>query len=245
MRVFGSGEHSVACETRRGDFANHDLSEQVSKMRVLVDPGHGGRDSGAVSADGALAEKDVVLAIGRRVAQLLTPHGVVELSRETDYFLKLRERASKANFISADLLSIHANAGGGRGFEVFTSPGQTTSDRWASAVLNALHCEFPDRPVRSDFSDGDPDKEARFTVLTATKRPAILVEVGFIDTEEGAAFLADAANHERLAKAIAAGTLRVNGIEPEGVGSSSVKPPVARSLEERVAALEALHPELS
>lgn len=214
-------------------------------MRVLVDPGHGGRDSGAVSRDGSLLEKDVVLAVGLRVCQWLKTFGFVELSRATDHFVKLEERARKANFASADLLSIHANAGGGRGIEVFTSPGQTGADRWATAVLDALHWEFPDRPVRSDFSDGDADKEARFTVLTKTKRPAILVELGFIDTEEGAAFLADEANQERLAKSIAWGTLRANGIEPEESGIDEGKRPVARSLEERVAALEALHPELS
>lgn len=212
-------------------------------LRILIDPGHGGRDSGAVSGDGKLLEKDVVLNVGRRVFDHLDDFGVVELSRENDHFLKLHERAAKANAGNLDLLSIHANAGGGRGFEVFTSPGQTDADPWATAVLQSLAAEFPDRPIRSDLADGDPDKEARFTVLTKTERPAILIELGFIDTEEGAAFLADGENQDRLARAIARGTLRANGIK--AFAFKVEKPKQPKTLEERVAALEALHPELN
>lgn len=177
-------------------------------MKVLIDAGHGGKDSGAVSHDGKVFEKDVALTVAKRVHEILSPYGYVLLSRRDDVFLTLSERAEKANAIEADLLSIHCNAGGGRGFEVFTSPGQTNSDPWATRVLEELHARFPNHPLRTDLSDGDPDKEARFTVLTKTRRSAILVELGFIDTPEGQAFLSDPANQEGLAQAIAKGTLR-------------------------------------
>lgn len=217
-------------------------------MRVLVDPGHGGRDSGAVSGDGSLLEKHVVLKIARRVDQLLVPHGAVEMSRDDDTFLTLTERASMANVQDLDLLSIHCNAGGGHGFEVFTSPEQTRSDSWATAVLKELAEEFPERRIRSDFRDGDPDKEARFTVLTRTKRAAILVECGFVDTEEGEAFLRDPKNQERLAMAIAKGTLRANGKTPREIKPKdpAAKPsPAALTLEDRVKALEEWREEIS
>lgn len=213
----------------------------MNVLRILIDPGHGGRDSGAVSGDGKLLEKDVVLAVSNRLAELLSKFGVVELSRSNDHFVKLHERSAIANSQRLDLLSIHANAGGGRGFEVFTSPGQTRSDPWATSVLEALAEEFPERPIRSDLADGDADKEARFTVLTRTSRAAILVELGFIDTPEGAEFLADGGNQERLALAIARGTLAVKGIDPSLLATRKDSP---KTLEERVKALEALHPEL-
>jgi N-acetylmuramoyl-L-alanine amidase len=208
-------------------------------MKVLIDAGHGGKDSGAVSGEGKVFEKDVALTVAKRVHELLAPHGESYLSRESDRFLSLTERANLANNLEADLLSIHCNAGGGRGFEVFTSPGETLSDPWATCVLEELHADFPDRPLRTDVSDGDPDKEAHFTVLTKTRKSAILVELGFIDTEEGQCFLSDPANQERLAQAIARGTLRHHGLDrfvPKKVASLT--------LEERVARLEQLHPEL-
>jgi N-acetylmuramoyl-L-alanine amidase len=79
---------------------------------VVIDPGHGGKDPGAVGA-GGLYEKDVVLDISRRVKTLLEREmGCrVELTRDTDRFIPLEERTVIANTRRADLfISIHANA---------------------------------------------------------------------------------------------------------------------------------------
>ena len=210
-------------------------------MKLLIDPGHGGHDSGAVSHDGKTREKDIVLAIGLRIKELIYAYGEVEISRADDSFVTLSGRARKANQFGADLLSIHCNAGGGKGFEVFTSPGETPSDAWATAIIEELEADFPERPIRKDLRDGDPDKEERFTVLTKSRNAAVLVELGFIDTEEGRAFLFDPDNQEKLAQAIAKATLRHNGLRP----MLSAKPPsVGLTIEERLARLEALHPEI-
>lgn len=105
------------------------------------------------------------------------------------------------------MLSIHCNSGGGTGFECFTSPGQTSSDPWATAVLEDYHKAFPELAYRKDVQDGDPDKEARFTVLTSTKGPAILFELGFIDQKD-TSFLEDEDNRQLMAWAIARATLK-------------------------------------
>lgn len=83
-------------------------------------------------------------------------------------------------------ISTHANAGGGKGIEVFTSRGQTYSDVVASYYIGVLAPMLElagwDVPFRLDyFSDGDPDKEANFYVLKETTGPAILIEHGFMD----------------------------------------------------------------
>jgi N-acetylmuramoyl-L-alanine amidase len=183
-------------------------------MRLLVDPGHGGKDSGAVSSDGETLEKDVVWDISNRVMVLLGMKAdFIAMSREEDDFVNLSERAAIANRTNCDLLSIHANAGGGHGMEVFSSPGITDSDRWATDVLSGMADACPGQPLRVDFSDGDSDKEAKFTVLTRTKGSAILVEVGFMDSEKGIAFLRGEKNRQRLAEGIAAGTLKFYGRE--------------------------------
>lgn len=80
--------------------------------RIVVDPGHGGHDPGAMGPDGA-QEKDVVLAIGLQLAGKLRDElGVdVVMTRSTDVFIPLEERTAIANKMNADLfVSIHANA---------------------------------------------------------------------------------------------------------------------------------------
>ncbi len=80
--------------------------------RIVVDPGHGGKDPGAVGPNG-LQEKDVVLAMGLSLAKKLKEElGVdVVMTRSTDVFIELQERTAIANQVGADLfVSIHANA---------------------------------------------------------------------------------------------------------------------------------------
>jgi N-acetylmuramoyl-L-alanine amidase len=89
----------------------------VSKVRrIVVDPGHGGHDPGAVGPSG-LQEKDVVLAIGLKLRELLREElGLdVVMTRSTDVFIPLEERTAIANKVNADLfLSVHANAAANR-----------------------------------------------------------------------------------------------------------------------------------
>ena len=85
----------------------------ISKIRrVVLDPGHGGHDPGAVGASG-LQEKDVVLSIGLKLREKLREElGLdVVMTRSTDIFIPLEERTAIANKVNADLfVSIHANA---------------------------------------------------------------------------------------------------------------------------------------
>jgi len=91
--------------------------------RVVLDPGHGGKDPGAIGPTG-LKEKEVTLAIAKELARLLRREGLeVYLTREDDRFIPLDRRAEIANQLKGDIfLSIHANAGFSRkagGIETF------------------------------------------------------------------------------------------------------------------------------
>jgi N-acetylmuramoyl-L-alanine amidase len=104
--------------------------------RIVIDPGHGGKDTGAVGPAG-LAEKDVTLDVARRVARVLTGQGIaVLLTRDDDRFISLEERTARANAFSADLfVSIHCNASEGhgrRGVETYVL--DTTSDEIAMRI---------------------------------------------------------------------------------------------------------------
>jgi len=85
----------------------------ISKIRrIVVDPGHGGHDSGAVGPSG-VQEKDVVLAIGLKLREMIREElGLdVVMTRSTDVFIPLEERTAIANKVNADLfVSVHANA---------------------------------------------------------------------------------------------------------------------------------------
>jgi N-acetylmuramoyl-L-alanine amidase len=100
-----------------------DLAKRVSAprtgrqlQRVMLDPGHGGHDPGAVGAAG-LREKDVALEVAHRVAPVLSRQGLaVSLTRDDDRFVSLEERTLRANAFNADLfVSIHCNASEARG----------------------------------------------------------------------------------------------------------------------------------
>jgi N-acetylmuramoyl-L-alanine amidase len=78
---------------------------------------------------------------------------------------------------------VHSNAGGGSGFEVFTSEGTTDSDRIANYFAEEFVKEFPDSPLRADLRDGDYDKDRNFHVIRHTSMPALLTENFFMDNE--------------------------------------------------------------
>jgi N-acetylmuramoyl-L-alanine amidase len=89
------------------------------KIRVMLDPGHGGKDPGAIGQTG-LKEKDVVLAVGRMVRDRLRLDDSFEvrMTRDADVFIPLEERTAMANEARADLfVSLHVNASPNRNAE--------------------------------------------------------------------------------------------------------------------------------
>lgn len=98
-------------------------SYNPKNIKIVLDPGHGGKDSGAVGIFG-LKEKDVVLSIAKYCAEILREKGfTVVLTRDSDVFIPLAQRVKIANDAKADLfVSIHANAStdpSAKGMEVF------------------------------------------------------------------------------------------------------------------------------
>lgn len=192
------------------------------KPIVLLDNGHGKETAGKRSpvwSDGSqLFEWEFNRDIVRRIAERLQADGIpyrILVPEEND--ISLSERAKRANEYAKEfngkayVLSIHANAGGGTGWEVYTSPGQTPSDAIATVFFEEAGREFiPDGwRMRSDYSDGDPDKEAQFYILTKTTCPAVLTENFFMDTEKDCLFIMSEDGRERIANMHIAGIKRV------------------------------------
>lgn len=192
------------------------------KPIVLLDNGHGKETAGKRSpvwSDGSqLFEWEFNRDIVRRIVEKLEADGIpyrVLVPEEND--ISLTERARRANEYAKEfngkayVLSIHANAGGGTGWEVYTSPGQTPSDAIATVFFEEAGREFvPDGwRMRSDYSDGDPDKEASFAILTKTTCPAVLTENFFMDTEKDCRFIMSEDGRERIANMHVAAIKRV------------------------------------
>jgi N-acetylmuramoyl-L-alanine amidase len=111
-------------------------SDARALVRVVLDPGHGGKDTGAVGPTG-VREKDVTLDVAHRVAPVLASQGLqVVLTRDDDRFVSLEERTARANAFGADLfVSIHCNASetkARRGVETYVL--DTTRDEIAARV---------------------------------------------------------------------------------------------------------------
>jgi N-acetylmuramoyl-L-alanine amidase len=213
------------------------------KKIICIDAGHGGKDSGAVGPKGE-REKDVALSVALLLGAQLTDVADVIYTRKTDVFLELSERAAIANCAGADFfLSIHCNSGPpgqGKGFEVFTSPGQTASDPFAIDLFRSYAAVFPGLVKRMDLSDGDEDKEAKFTVLTATKMAAALFELEFIHTVAGAAFLTDRGTQVNMARALANGVKAHLGMRLIAESVTPISAPDTAWLDEAEAAAKRL-----
>ena len=82
------------------------------------------------------------------------------------------------------LFSVHANAGGGKGIEGFTSTGHTESDIIGEYFLKNIEKNMKNQKMRFDYSDGDRDKEIDFYLLRNFSGPAFLLEAGFMDNKE-------------------------------------------------------------
>jgi len=170
---------------------------------IILDNGHGGLDKGKyVTApnkmhrfeDGftvyeGFFNREIVKKLMYKLKTLGVPCVNLVPGPED---MPLGERVRKANAEAkvwagkAIFISIHGNAGGGTGFEVYTSKGETKSDIIAEYYMEAMAEEFPDKAARTDLSDGDKDKEANFYVLKNTTMPAILTESFFMDRREDA-----------------------------------------------------------
>jgi N-acetylmuramoyl-L-alanine amidase len=181
---------------------------------VVIDPGHGGVDPGAVA--NGLLEKDLALAVSLKVADLLakredimslvTHEGKIAAGSELGLFA----RCDYANRQKADVfVSIHGNAAGSfvaYGHETFHYPGSIHGSRLARALFSS---------IRNNVTEIQPRavKEANFQVLRDTAMPAALVELGFLTYEGDANFLKQEPFRAKYAGAIATGILDFLGLD--------------------------------
>ncbi|MFN2364090.1 MAG: N-acetylmuramoyl-L-alanine amidase [Halarsenatibacteraceae bacterium] len=170
--------------------------------KIVLDSGHGGFDAGAIGPTG-LNEKDVVLAISLKAAEILEDKGhQVILTRDDDTFISLQDRVKIANNSDAGLfVSLHANAAHrntAKGIETYYAPDRRSDSYYLANIMqkNMLNqLGLFDRGVKSD----------NFYVIRNTEMPAVLLEIGFISNKEEEELLRDNSFRERAARSVAEG----------------------------------------
>ncbi|MAS92848.1 MAG: hypothetical protein CMO55_06585 [Verrucomicrobiales bacterium] len=194
---------------------------------VVIDPGHGGRDTGAKSAYGL--EKDYTLDISNRLHDILEEKGITAIcTRTEDKFIPLENRPTIANEIDNSVfVSIHMNSSSpgsnAKGIEVFSftpQGGPSTADAydpdavkryWPGNALDDASFVLADtvhRHLIDDVNAFDRGvKRARFKVLKHAEVPAILIEGGFLTNDEDATRIDSAEWRQKFAQSIAEGIL--------------------------------------
>ncbi|MEM1057847.1 MAG: N-acetylmuramoyl-L-alanine amidase [Verrucomicrobiota bacterium] len=205
----------------------HLIKDRTPVKGVVLDPGHGGSDKGAVSRRGK-REKDYALDLAFRIEKILRSHGInVVMTRRTDTFVGLHERTKRAaKYKDYIFVSLHFNAAHSRakGLETFacTPPGapsqsskklrrsdferQNGNDADRRNILLAHEIQNEIMRIYDHKEDLDRGvKRARFVVLRTAEQPAVLVEGGFLSNRWESGLVERASHRQKLAQLISNG----------------------------------------
>jgi TonB-dependent SusC/RagA subfamily outer membrane receptor len=174
-------------------------------ITVVIDAGHGGDDNGAVSASG-LKEKDIDLAIAKKIAELNSnDHIKILLSRKDDISMNVKDRVEFAKANNSDLfISIHINAAdkdnsSENGFSVIIDKNNSENNKLlASAIINELKKIYTTEGTIGVRTQG-------VWVLDHNICPAALIECGYLTSPADEAFITVSSNQEKIARNILEG----------------------------------------
>ena len=180
---------------------------------VVIDPGHGGIDSGARGSD--VFEKDYSLLISKYMYDRFKELGVpAYLTRDSDVTLNPTDRVNKVlsffgNNPNVVVISNHLNAGGSDGAEVIYA--LRNSSRLADSILNNIGLTGQNmRRVYQRRLPSDPTKDYYYMLRDTGRTEPLIVEYGFIDNNDDLKFLKD--NYKELAEAVIKSILEYKGI---------------------------------
>lgn len=178
-------------------------------MRIMLDPGHGGSDPGAVTPEYGIREADINREVCGILAAILRDRGHdVVMTRYGDEYVSIRDRADLANESAADImLSIHCNAHenpSAHGAEALFFPGSKRGELLANTVLKGWVAKA------AIYSRGVKPRRD-LGVLRRTHMPAALLELGFIGNEHDLALYLEARTNMQQAHELVAGI--ANGVD--------------------------------
>ena len=182
-------------------------------MHIILDNGHGLNTPGKRSPDGTLIEAIYTRQLVKDLAPELEKLGhTVHILVPEPEDIPLNVRVKRINAVcwavgvkNTILISIHLNAAGdgtkwmnATGWSCYTCKGQTESDRLADCLYQSAIRHFPDRCIRTDYSDSDPDREEQFYILRKSWCPAVLTENFFMDSRYDLEYLQSRAGKQAV-----------------------------------------------
>lgn len=214
----------------------------VTRPKIIIDPGHGGRDAGAVNEAFQLKEKELALRTSLALADSLRTLGwQVVLTRETDVFIPLADRPRFANERGGDLfVSIHYNAAQNpqaEGIEVFILTTPTAEEKEGSNLLPGhkhlaqsmrLAWHLQHALIRQTREVDRGVRRNRFAVLRDLQQPGVLVELGFLSHEPTARRLQRPETIAQLVNALVVGL--ESSVESDGDPTSDQMPSATPSV---------------
>lgn len=181
--------------------ASTKAATSLAEATVVIDPGHGGSDAGALSADGKNYEKTYTLAMAQKVAQQLQAAGAnVILTRSTDSYVDLSPRPTVAAKLHADaFISIHCDS--------------TEDPNTATGHTTYYYAEGKDKPLASSLSSALADlplanrgvEFGNFEVLRDNTQPAVLLELGYINSKKDFKQISDPSFQNQVAANVRSG----------------------------------------
>jgi len=213
---------------------------------VVLDPGHGGQDSGAMY--GGIFEKDLTLDVARRINRLLEAEGIATaMTRLGDAYVSLADRAAFANRVrNCIFVSIHFNEDNrpvSSGVETYYATNQITAGSFLASWLPFLWRGLSESPnlesqnlagfiqealvARTRAADRGT-KPRQFFVIANVTAPAVLVEGGFLTNKEDISKLTSEDYREEIAAAVSDGILRYRDAAKERQSTATAAGPRER-----------------
>ena len=176
-------------------------------ITIILGTAHQKSIPGKGSPDGKFKEYKYSREVVKAVSDILQSMGyrtIIDIEDDDLGLSQSRELSLRCKIVNELVeqyknciyVSIHVNAAAsdgkwhnGTGWEVYTSVGETKSDELATCLYNAAKYNAQDKKMRTDYSDGDPDKEAHLYVLKHTNCPAVLTENFFQDNQKDVDYL--------------------------------------------------------
>jgi N-acetylmuramoyl-L-alanine amidase len=183
------------------------------KMKICIDPGHGGTENYNASPDKTYYEHEFTLDTAQRLQKLLAPHMDITMTRKADQAVSLSNRASIANMAKVNaFISIHSNATSGSGWQsprglcVYIYAAGREREKLARALIAAF------KAAGIILHGNQIYYNPALTVLAQTTMPAVLIEYGFHTNQDDVALLKTSAYRDKLALATAKGICDYFGI---------------------------------